>query len=69
MALSVAGTQSSRGSDRKTSPAVEDYKAHSERLGVSGELVNKEARRIKDEGRKGSGGFENQTDLLEIKEL
>lgn len=33
---------------------------------MSGELVNKGVRRIKDKGRKGSDGFENQTDLLEI---
>lgn len=34
---------------------------------MSGELVNKEARRIKNKGRKGSGGFENQRGCLEIK--
>lgn len=69
MARPVAGTQSARGSHRKTSPTVENYKAHLERLGMSGELVNKEARRIKDKGRKGSGEFENQTDLLGIKKM
>lgn len=46
---------------------MENYKAQLERLGMSGERVNKEARRIKNKGRKGRGGFENQTDLLEIK--
>lgn len=65
--MPVAGTQSSKGFHRETSPTGKNYKAHLERPRVNGELATREARRIKNKGRK-SSGFEKEskeTDLVD----